>query len=184
MASIQTHPPHIYWHIGEVLWSMYYGTHYDPCRDVRIWEDQEGSIRGFAWFEEPNSVELQVDPRLRGSGLLEAPMLVWAAEHAGAFQPSDDRKLETSVLDHDSEMKSLLVSLGFNRGEASIVSFLRSSMARFRPHLCQRVGRYAMSKLSTNGRRGSSSTVKSGTHPASPSKPTAGCARRLVISPS
>jgi ribosomal protein S18 acetylase RimI-like enzyme len=125
MASAGTRPPHTYWHIGNLLWSMFYDTHYDACRDLRIWEDDRGSVLGFAWFDEPNTVELQVAPHLRGQGSLEVPMLAWAAEHARTFQQPDEPRLWTRALDNDAEYGALLLGQGFERGEALLVRMLQ-----------------------------------------------------------
>lgn len=125
IASAGARPPHTYWHIGDLLWSMCHSPQYDPCRDLRIWEDDGGSILGFAWFDEPNTVELQVAPHLRGHGILEGPMLAWATEHARTFQQPDEPRLWTRALDNDAEYAALLLGHGFECGEALLVRMLQ-----------------------------------------------------------
>ncbi len=109
-------PPHTSWHIGSLYWSMYFGMQFDPRRDVRLWDDEAGALQGFAWFEEPNTVSLHVRPRHRGSGLLETPMLQWAAEHAREFEQPADAKLWTIVVPTDREAIDYLIEHGFERG--------------------------------------------------------------------
>ena len=125
VASMVARPPHTYWHLGNLLWSMFFSLQYDPCRDVRIWEDEQGRVLGFAWFDAPNAVDLQIAPRLRGTGLLETPMLAWAAEHARAFEQSGEPRLWTSALGGDAEYTRYLTEHGFERAAPSMVRMLR-----------------------------------------------------------
>jgi len=56
---------------------VFQNTRFDPYENVWLWENGEG-LAGFAILEEPDSAVAQVRPRLRG--VLEEPMLRWAAE--------------------------------------------------------------------------------------------------------
>ena len=57
--------PTYHWHLGDLLWSMYFSTEVDPTLTLRLWEDASEALRGFAWFETPDSVEIQVDAAKR-----------------------------------------------------------------------------------------------------------------------
>src|SRR5438067_12790744 len=81
-ACTAARSPYRYWPIGELLWSMHYSPDPDPCQNARLWEDANGQIVGFVWFDN-GEIVLQVHPRFRGSGLLEEPMLAWAVQRAG-----------------------------------------------------------------------------------------------------
>src|SRR5215213_5864578 len=79
-----------YFHVGDLIWGMYQNTLFDPRENIRLWE-RDRQLLGFAWFDRPNSVNMQIDPALCGQGHLEAEMLAWADERARACQQGSDQ---------------------------------------------------------------------------------------------
>lgn len=123
-------PHHVYWHVGNLLWSAHFATEADLRRNVRLWEGDNGALLGFAWFEEPDSLELQLHPRLRTSCRVEQQMLVWAAERAATSgQPDGPRNLRVAAVEHDSHSTECLVDQGFERDDSrSPMILLRQSL--------------------------------------------------------
>lgn len=74
-------PERGYDHVGDFLWRLYQNTVFDPARDIRLWDDEHGGLLAIAWFEEPDGVTMDVHPSFQGSGVLEGPILEWAASH-------------------------------------------------------------------------------------------------------
>jgi ribosomal protein S18 acetylase RimI-like enzyme len=108
-------PPQYYSHPGDVLWLLYRDPAYDPRTQVRLWEDSEGELIGFAWLEEPDGVVMQVRPDLRGHGPVEEAMLGWAAERLANSGRNPDGELWTRAISEDAKLEALLVRMGFRR---------------------------------------------------------------------
>ncbi len=52
------------WHIGDLIWRMFYSSQFDPTRNVHLWE-AGGKVIGFGWRYPPNGAELYPrDPSL------------------------------------------------------------------------------------------------------------------------
>jgi GNAT superfamily N-acetyltransferase len=120
---------HTGWHIGNLLWSLYYSTDYAPGQNVRIWESAQRLVAAFAWFEEPNSIELQIHPRLHEQKRLKESMLAWAEERARACAGPGWPRLTVTVPDRDSGLITFLRSRGFEPEQ------LRPSSTRLRQDL-------------------------------------------------
>ena len=73
-AAAAACPPQAYYHPGDLAWNLYRNPELDPRSEVRLWQDRDGNLLGFAWLEEPDGVVMQVRPDLRGAGILEEPM--------------------------------------------------------------------------------------------------------------
>lgn len=107
-----------YLHVGDVLWRLYQNTVFDPAQHVRVWEDADGALVGFAWHEEPDGVVMQVHPPLRGLGVLEPLMIAWGAAHVDTASPAYDGHLWTRLCDTDSTTIATLATAGFERDES------------------------------------------------------------------
>ncbi|CAN5128623.1 hypothetical protein BH18ACT10_BH18ACT10_00180 [soil metagenome] len=68
--------PQSCWHPGDITWTLFQNTHFDPHENVRLWEDEAGLV-GFAVLEEPDGVVTKVRPAPRG--VLEEKILRWAS---------------------------------------------------------------------------------------------------------
>src|SRR5688500_14125945 len=83
-AAAARRPPPAGYPPGALSWNLYRDPELDPRSEVRLWQDRDGNLLGFAWLEEPDGVVMQVRPDLRGAGILEEPMLAWASEQLAA----------------------------------------------------------------------------------------------------
>lgn len=105
-------PPQSCWHPGDIVWTVFQNTRFDPYKNIRLWEDGEG-LAGFAILEEPDGVIAQVRPALRGH--LEERMLRWAAERLADPARNPGAEIWTRALDTDQSYVALLDRLGFRR---------------------------------------------------------------------
>jgi mycothiol synthase len=111
-------------HLGDLIWGMYRNTLFDPRENIRLWE-RDHQLFGFAWFDTPNSVNLQIDPALSGQGQLEAEMLEWAAERARACQQGSQEPptLSTWCMADDQWRDAFLAERGFARDSYEMLHF-------------------------------------------------------------
>jgi ribosomal protein S18 acetylase RimI-like enzyme len=118
--------PYPYWHLGDLLWSMNYSPTIDPVDQAGLWEDANGRLVGFVWYDAGDIVP-QVHPRLRSSGVLEEPMLAWATRRARETAQALDGNTELAAFvdEGDAAYTSLLQRHGFERGEWSTVRMRR-----------------------------------------------------------
>jgi len=115
-----------YWHIGDLIWGIYQNTVFDPYRSIRLWEGQGGELLGFAWLEEPDGVNIQVHPRLRGDGTVEEQMLAWAIAQ-GPLRPTPaTAEIWAKACDTDAPLRALLERHGFVRDEDHSLLLQRS----------------------------------------------------------
>jgi len=120
-AATALSAPCTYWHPGNLSWSMCWIPAVDPVQSGRLWEDESGDLLGFAWFDAPSEVTMQIHPRLRGRGLLENAMLAWAAQRASLATPDQQAEVTLFVCDDDAAYLTLLAQRSFVRGAWSIV---------------------------------------------------------------
>jgi len=114
-----------YLHLGDVLWGIYHRAVYDPAHSIRLWEDEQGTLLGFAWHEQPDGVVIQVAPRLRGMGMLEREMIAWGATRVDRADPNSDGNLWTRVHNRDTAMVRLLLGDGWARDEMHTLKMRR-----------------------------------------------------------
>jgi mycothiol synthase len=116
-----------YWHVGDLLWRLYQNTIFDPFTSFRLWESKHGELLGFVCHSPPEWVDLQVHPRLRGSGLVEEQMLAWAEEHRLELPAKADgtRSLQTGGLDIDPQRVVFLERHGFERTVHHYINLMR-----------------------------------------------------------
>lgn len=115
MANQQ--PERGYVHVGDVLWQRYQNSVFDPAQHVHVWEDADGVFVGFAWHEHPDGIVLQVHPQLRGSGLLEQPMIAWGIAQIDTASSAFDGHLWTRLRDTDVATIAALTRVGFEQDE-------------------------------------------------------------------
>jgi mycothiol synthase len=118
--------PYPYWHLGDLLWSMSYSPAIDPVDNAGLWEDPNGRLVGFVWYD-AGDVVLQVHPRLRGRGILEEPMLFWATRgaHEATHAQGGEAELVVFVDEGDAAYATLFQRHGFERGQWSTVRMRR-----------------------------------------------------------
>ena len=115
-------PPQSCWHPGDIVWTLFQNTRFDPYESVRLWGKGE-ELAGFAVLEEPDGVVVQVRPDLRG--VLEVRILRWAAERLSDPARNPGVEIWTRALDADQRFVSLLGRLGFRRAEDHAVKMHR-----------------------------------------------------------
>jgi hypothetical protein len=95
-----------------------------------LWE-RERQLIGFAWFDKPNSVNMQIHPDLCDQGYLEVEMLEWAGERARACQQegSEPPTLGTWCMADDGWRDAFLVERGFARDTYEMLHLRRDLTA-------------------------------------------------------
>jgi ribosomal protein S18 acetylase RimI-like enzyme len=95
---------------GDLAYEMHHPlTGFDRQADIRIWEGDDGQIRGFVFLRPPDNPEFFLCPDLYGSHV-EDEMIRWSLARATA---RGSRFIETSCLDRDSAKVAFLRRLGF-----------------------------------------------------------------------
>jgi mycothiol synthase len=119
-----------YFHLGDLIWGMYQNTLFDPRENVRLWE-RDRQLLGFAWFNTPNSVNMQIAPALCDQGNLEAEMLEWAGERVRACQQGGQEppRLSTWCMADDLWRDAFLAGRGFVRGAYEMLHLRRDLAA-------------------------------------------------------
>jgi len=78
LVAARTRNPIQRWHVGDLVWRMFYSSHFDPAQNVRLWQDDAGEVVGFGWMYPPNGADLHPrDPALLPE------MIAWAEVKAG-----------------------------------------------------------------------------------------------------
>lgn len=111
--SNQQAPASTYLHSGDVVWQLFQNTVFDPQRHMQLWQDEDGAVLAFAWFEEPDGVVWCIHPQFRGRGLLEPMIVAWAAAQIDPSAPGADGNLWTRLCDSDAATIETLLALGF-----------------------------------------------------------------------
>lgn len=103
------------WHAGDVVWALFQNVVDDPFQNLRLWEDEEGVAKAFAWFH-PRGMEALIcrRPQLRNDYALLDAMYGWATQRAlqtaiGESAPT----LHTQALDSDTALVGYLTERGF-----------------------------------------------------------------------
>jgi len=114
-----------YWHIGDLVWGIYQNTIFDPQKNVRLWENENGDLLGFTWsnFHE---IMLQVSPRLASSEaheLLEQ-MLGWGKERREALSTNGNAP-SFYAFDDDLPLKNLFLRHKYQREESHMLHMHR-----------------------------------------------------------
>ena len=91
------------WHVGDLIWRMFYSSDFDPAQNVRLWEDN-GEIVGFGWRYPPNGADL--NPR---DPALLPEMVAWADANI------HEGKLYVATLDANRSEIDYFESHGFQR---------------------------------------------------------------------
>jgi ribosomal protein S18 acetylase RimI-like enzyme len=129
------------WHAGDLAWGLFLmSIRFDLAANVRLWQDEQDRIVGFAWFNPSDCFLLmQVRPGEHQEPVSEA-MLAWgrgrhaetvsafrteAAVRPGAGERTQDvpLPLTTSVFECDVERIAWLEGQGLKRGGRSMVLF-------------------------------------------------------------
>lgn len=92
------------WHLGDLVWRMFYSSRFDPARCVRVWEDEQGKVVGFGWLYPPNGADL-----VPGDPALLPDMIAWADSSVS------EGELYLATLDTSRDEVAYFESHGFER---------------------------------------------------------------------
>jgi mycothiol synthase len=124
LVATRARTGHGCWHVGDLVWRLFlHSIRYDLGRMVRLWEDANGNLVGFAVVSPPTAkgtvcFDLQVHPQERGRGS-EEQMLDWveAWGHEAIARMPDAPPLrlatDTGVYDDDAGQIAALECCGF-----------------------------------------------------------------------
>jgi mycothiol synthase len=118
------------WHAGDLAWGLFLmSIRFDLAENVRLWQDEQGQLAGFAWFNPGDCFLLmQVRPGEHREAVGEQ-MLAWGrARHADTVRsrPAGDcPRLNTSAFETDEPSLAWLERQGLKRGSRSMVLFRR-----------------------------------------------------------
>jgi mycothiol synthase len=118
------------WHAGDLAWGLFLmSIRFDPAENVRLWQDEQGRLAGFAWFNPSDCFLLmQVQP---GEHHLEVSEQMLAWSHARrtetvSSRPEGERPpLLTSAFETDVDRLAWLERQGLAQGGRSMVLFRR-----------------------------------------------------------
>lgn len=104
LVEARTRLPEQRWHVGDLVWRMFYSSLFDPTQRIRLWEDERGELAGFGWIYSSDSADLSArDPALLPE------MIVWAESRM------TETTLYLATLDTNHAENTLLESFGFQR---------------------------------------------------------------------
>src|SRR3954465_8318451 len=89
------------WHVGDLIWRMFYSSKFDPEQNVRLWEEN-GEIVGFGWLYPPSGADLN-----RGDLSLLPEMIGWAQSR------SEPGNFYLATLDCDRGQTTYFEAQGF-----------------------------------------------------------------------
>lgn len=90
------------WHVGDLIWRMFYSSLFDPTQNVQLWHDDAGKLVGFGWLYPPNAVDLH-----SADIALLPEMIAWGQACAG------EEALYVVTLDRNTAEIALLEASGF-----------------------------------------------------------------------
>jgi ribosomal protein S18 acetylase RimI-like enzyme len=122
---------HSCWHAGDLAWRLFLqGLGHDLARTVRLWDDDESQLAAFAVLTPSRAgrplaaFDIQVHPRLRGSGL-EEEVLDWIESEFRQTIGAGQLIADPGVYDDDAAQIAALERRGYSRTEGESVLLLR-----------------------------------------------------------
>lgn len=103
------------WQVGDLIWRLFLNTVFEPSKSIRLWEDRDGRLLGFACFESPDTLRTQIHPTLGEREQVQQAMVDWGLEQAQAAQASETVMLQTTASESDEAFAALLLRNGFVR---------------------------------------------------------------------
>jgi mycothiol synthase len=114
-----------YWHVGDLVWGIYQNTIFDPQENVRLWENEQGDLLGFAWSNS-HEIMLQVSPHLESSEVYQLleQMLAWGEERREALSANGNTP-SFYAFDDDLQLNNLFLGHGYRREESHFLHMRR-----------------------------------------------------------
>ena len=109
--------------VGDLMVEMHHPlTGFEAQADIRIWESDDGELRGFVFYRPPDNPEFFLRPELYGSPI-EDEMIHWSLARAAERGVTS---IETSCLDGDAAKAAFLHRHGFTEIDDVCVLMERS----------------------------------------------------------
>ncbi len=74
-------------HPGDITWGLFANPTIDPTALIRLFEDDQGDLRGFVWLHGGRNFMVHLDTAQPGATDTIAAMVRWAEEHLGPGEP-------------------------------------------------------------------------------------------------
>ncbi len=112
-----------YFQFGDLMWRIHYApNHFDAATDLRIWDDDDGRISGFAHYAgADDNPEFFLRPELYDSPMA-GEMVDWAVARA---RMGSAARIETSCIDADRRKAAFLSKAGFKQFDDPMVFMAR-----------------------------------------------------------
>ncbi|HEY6409326.1 MAG TPA: GNAT family N-acetyltransferase, partial [Ktedonobacteraceae bacterium] len=119
-----------YWHVGDLVWGIYQNTIYDPRKNVRLWENEQGDLLGFTWSN-AHEIVLEVSPHLDSSEVHEVleEMLAWGEERQEASSTNGNTP-SFCAFEDDLPLKNQFLRHGYQREESHMLHMRRDLKQR------------------------------------------------------
>jgi ribosomal protein S18 acetylase RimI-like enzyme len=119
-----------YFHMGDIIWSIYQNTLFDPYRNIRLWQNTQGELLGFALFDVGRatfSSWTQIHPGQRENAELYDAMLEWLDERAieGRKDNPTIDLLYNAIFDDDILLQAALLRHNYQPGDISLLYMYR-----------------------------------------------------------
>lgn len=115
LSEQRAHNPVQRWHVGDLVWRMFYSSLFDPVQNVRLWHDESGKLVGFGWRYSSSAVDLS------STDIALLPeMIAWAQSCAS------DEPLYLVTLDQNEAEIAVLEASGFTPEPAYAVHLRRT----------------------------------------------------------
>ena len=117
----RTQGPNVTFHVGDLHWRLRPQPGKSPERDIRLWYYDQ-ALLAFAWFDPPNSGDLQCHPH-SDKALLEPMLLTWLEQQAKEQGFLD---FTVGVFSNDTQRERLLKRRGYCPQSSALCHMLRS----------------------------------------------------------
>lgn len=119
-----------YFHMGDIIWNIYQNTVFDPYRNIRLWQNTQGELLGFALFDIGRaafSSWTQIHPDQRDNAELYDAMLEWVDGRA-AEERKDNPTIDllyNAIYDDDIPLQAALLRHHYHPGDIGLLYMYR-----------------------------------------------------------
>jgi len=120
-----------YLHMGDIIWNIYQNTLFDPCRNIRLWQNMQGELLSFALFDIGRaafSSWTQIHPGQQENAELYDMMLEWLDKRAAEGRKEDPTKnlLYNNIYDDDAPLRTALLRHNYQPGDIGMLYMYRA----------------------------------------------------------